>query len=35
MARNHLPRVREYRTVLDSGFNTADSGFEVLDSCIY
>ena len=31
--KNHVsPHVREFRTVLDSGFHAVDSGFRVLDS---
>ena len=28
------PHVREFKTVLDSGFHTVDSGFQALDSSI-
>ena len=29
------PHARESRTVLDSGFHAVDSGFQVLDACLF
>ena len=33
--KNDPPRVRESKTVLDSGFQAVDSGFQVLDSSLW
>ena len=30
-----LPHVREFKTVLDSGFHAVDSGFQVLETGLF